>query len=71
MSFALSALFNLQDPSSAFTPVLTYDFGQSTRLSAGALVSFGDTPFLGDAPVFRSEYGSYGDLFFSRLSIYF
>lgn len=71
LSFALSALFNLQDPSSAFTPVLTYDFGQSTRLSAGALVSFGDTPFLGDAPVFRSEYGSYGDLFFSRLSIYF
>jgi hypothetical protein len=71
LSLAVSALFNLQDPSSAITPVLTYDFGQSTRLSAGALVTFGDTPFLGEAPTFRSEYGSYGDLFFSRLSIYF
>jgi hypothetical protein len=71
LSLALSALFNLQDPSTALTPVLTYDFGQSTRLSAGALVTFGDTPFLGDVPAFRSEYGSYGDLFFSRLSVYF
>jgi hypothetical protein len=71
LNLSLSSLINLLDPSCALTPVLTYDFGQNTRLSAGALVSFGDPPLLGETPTFRSEYGTYGDLVFTRLSIYF
>jgi hypothetical protein len=71
LSLTASSLFNLQDPSVALTPVFTYDFGQNTRFSAGAMVTFGDSPDLVDIPALRSEYGTYGDLIFSRLSIYF
>jgi hypothetical protein len=71
MSLTLSALWNLQDPSAAFVPNLTYDFGQSTRLSAGALFSFGDTPVFEPEPNLRSEFGTYGDFLFTMLSVYF
>lgn len=71
VSLTLSALTNLQDPSAAFVPNLTYDIGQSTRLSAGALLSFGDTPRFDPAPELRSEFGTYGDFGFLMLSIYF
>jgi hypothetical protein len=71
LSLSVSALTNLIDPSLALTPVLTYDMGQSTRLSAGALVSFGDPPGLSGTPDLRSEYGTYGDLLFTRFSVYF
>jgi hypothetical protein len=71
LSLALSALWNLQDPSAAFVPNLTYDFGQNTRLSAGALLSFGDTPLFEPEPQLRSEFGTYGDFVFTTLSVYF
>jgi len=71
LSLTLSAMANLQDSSTIFTPVLTYDFGQETRVSLGGLVSFGNTPELEVVPTLRSEYGMYGDLFFTRVSIYF
>ena len=71
LSIALSALWNLQDPSGAFVPNLTYDFGQNTRLSAGALLSFGDTPLFEPEPRLRSEFGTYGDFVFTMLSVYF
>lgn len=71
LSIALSALWNLQDPSGAFVPNLTYDFGQNTRLSAGALLSFGDTPLFEPEPHLRSEFGTYGDFVFTMLSVYF
>ena len=71
LSLSLTGLLNLQDPSSAFVPNLTYDFGQSTRLSAGALFSFGDTPVFEPVPALRSEFGTYGDFVFSVLSVYF
>ncbi|MFH1763963.1 MAG: hypothetical protein ABIF09_07220 [Gemmatimonadota bacterium] len=71
LSIALSALLNLQDPSGAFVPNLTYDFGQNTRLSAGALLSFGDTPVFDPEPQLRSEFGAYGDFVFTMLSVYF
>ncbi len=49
-----------------------YDFGQAARLSLGALVSFGETPrFDTLPPELRSEFGTYGDLVFTRLSLYF
>jgi len=71
LSFALSALANLQDPSTALTPVVSYDFGQSTRASAGAMFSLGDSPTFGSVEELGSEYGTYGDLLFTRVSIYF
>ena len=71
LSLSLVTLWNLQDPSSAFVPNLTYDVGQSTRISAGAMISFGDTPILAPPPTLRSEYGSYGDFAYTMLSVYF
>lgn len=71
LSLTLSSLVNLLDPSGALTPVCTYDFGQSTRASVGGLVTWGRTPVVTQPPELRSEFGSYGDLFYTRLSIYF
>jgi hypothetical protein len=71
LSLALSALANLQDPSAALIPVLTYDFGQETRVSAGAMLTTGTAPLLDPDPAFRSEYGAFGSLFFTRVSVYF
>jgi hypothetical protein len=71
LSLSLTGLCNLHDGSSAFVPTLTYDVGQSTRLSAGGLVSFGDTPVFEPLPELRSEFGTYGDFVFSVLSVYF
>jgi len=71
LSLTLSALWNVQDPSTAFLPNLTYDFGQNTRLSAGALVSFGETPTFDPDPALNSEFGTYGNYVFTMLSVYF
>jgi len=71
LNLTVSALWNLQDPSAAFVPNLTYDFGQNTRLSAGAMLSFGDTPLFEPEPQLRSEFGAYGDFVFTVLSVYF
>jgi len=71
LSLTLSSLMNLQDPSAAFVPNLTYDFGQNTRLSAGALLSFGDIPTFDPDPQLSSEFGTYGDFVFTMLSVYF
>jgi len=71
LSLTLSAMANLGDSSTIFTPVLTYDFGQETRASIGGLLSLGDVPEVDVVPRLRSEYGTYGDLLFTRVSIYF
>ncbi len=68
----LNALCNLRDPSAALTPIVSYDLGQASRLSLGALVSLGETPgFQGASPTLHSEFGAYGTLVFTRLSLYF
>jgi hypothetical protein len=71
LSLTATGLLNLQDPSGALVPNLTYDFGQETRVSAGALVSFGNTPVFAPDPELRSEFGAYGDFMFLMLSVYF
>jgi len=71
LALTLSAMANLQDGSTIWTPVLTYDFGQETRVSVGGMLSTGDTPVMGPEPRLRSEYGMYGDLLFTRMSVYF
>jgi hypothetical protein len=62
---------NLQDPSAAVTPVLTYDFGQDTRVSTGGMLTSGTAPTLGGVYMLNSEYGTYGNLVFLRMSVYF
>jgi hypothetical protein len=71
LSLSLTGLLNLQDPSSALVPNLTYDLGQATRFSLGSLLSFGDTPLFDPEPELRSEFGTYGDFVYTMLSIYF
>lgn len=69
LALALSGLWNVQDRSVIVTPTLSYDFGQNTSVSFGGLQSFGATPTVAP-PVLRSEFGTYGDLWFIRLSVY-
>jgi len=71
LSLTLSTMLNLVDHSTVITPTITYDFGQETRFSLGGLISSGTPPELEPAPTLRSEYGIYGDLLFTRVSIYF
>lgn len=72
LSLAINALANIRDRSFALTPMVNYDFGQASSVSFGALVSTGETPVL-DAfpPRLGSEFGTYGRLAFTQLSIYF
>jgi hypothetical protein len=71
LSLTLSAMVNLLDRSTTVSPALTYDFGQETRLSVGGYVSSGNPPLLEPVPTLKSEYGMYGDLLFTMVSIYF
>lgn len=71
LSFTFSALVNVRDPSAALTPVATYDLGQSLRISAGAMLTPGAAPAHDPLPRLRSEYGSYGQFAFTRVSVYF
>ena len=65
-------LVNLDDPSGAFFPALAWDVGQAATLSLGALVALGDEPtFEGPTPRIESEYGTYGNLGYVQLSVYF
>lgn len=72
LNLALNALTNLEDPSLAVTPMLSYDLGQATRFALGGLISVGETPsFATLPPTFPSEFGAYGTLGYTQLSIYF
>jgi hypothetical protein len=51
--------------------VATYDLGQSARLSLGGVVTTGASPRLEPDPTPASEYGSFGDVLFTRVSVYF
>ena len=74
LTLALNGLANLEDGSTAFSPLASYDLGQATRLSVGGLVSTGDSPQLQLLPPalnLRSEFGAYGDMVFTMVSVYF
>jgi hypothetical protein len=72
VNLILTALVNLGDGSAALTPIASYDLGQASRLSLGGLVSVGDPPsFDTQIPRLASEFGAYGTLLFTRLSLYF
>jgi hypothetical protein len=71
LSLTFSGMANLQDGSTVLTPMVSYDFGQETRVTLGGVLSSGKVPQFGDEPIIESEYGMYGDLLFTRISIYF
>ena len=72
LSLVLNVLGNLEDPSAAITPLLSYDLGQATRISVGGLLSLGEAPYFETLPPsFPTEFGAYGTLGFTRLSVYF
>ncbi len=72
LTLILNALANLGDPSLAVTPALSYDLGQATRFSIGGLLSYGDPPSFNPLPpAFPTEFGAYGTLGYTQLSIYF
>jgi hypothetical protein len=71
LALTATGLWNLLDPSGALVPNLTYDFGQETRVSGGALISFGKTPVFAPEARLRSEFGTYGDFGYLMLSVYF
>lgn len=73
LTLALTGLANLGDPSLAVTPVGSYDFGQNTRVSIGALTSFGTAPVFSAVaiPQLDSEFGLYGDFVYTQVSVYF
>ncbi len=67
-----TALVNLKDGSGALLPSVRWDLGQSTSLTLGGLLAVGDAPnFVSAQPQIRSEYGSYGDLGYAQISVYF
>ena len=64
-------LINLTDPSIWLAPNVAYNIAEDIHLSVGGLISFGSAPTNGDSPQFQSEFGSYPNLFFTSISVYY
>ena len=71
VSFSGQMLFNLSDPSTWVAPQIAYNIAEDIHLSVGGFVSIGKRPKNGESPEFRSEFGSYPNLFFSSFRVYF
>ena len=71
ISFSGQMLFNLSDPSTFIAPQIAYNVAEDIHLSVGGFISIGKRPKNGEASEFRSEFGSYPNLFFSSFRVYF
>ncbi|NIM18871.1 MAG: hypothetical protein GTO42_02450 [Candidatus Latescibacteria bacterium] len=71
------ALWNLLDPSILIAPMLEYNIAENIYISGGAFIGFGKMPhrdageMQDSSTAFRSEFGSYPDVYFASLRIYF
>ena len=73
----MNMLINLGDPSASFTPNIEYNIAPDIYLSAGAYIGLGKRP--GDLNeiifhperIFRSEFGSYPNIYFASFRVYF
>lgn len=65
----IEMLFNLSDWSVYFASSLEYNLAQSIYLGGGAFVGVGKNPSL--VKPIRSEFGSYPDMFYTSIRIYF
>ena len=64
-------VINLTDPSTWFVPQIAYNIAEDIHLTVGGMISVGKTPIEGDTIQFQSEFGSYPNLFFTSMSVYF
>ncbi len=71
ISFSGQMLFNLSDPSTFVAPQIAYNLAEDIHLSVGGFMSIGKRPKNSEVPEFRSEFGSYPNLFFSSFRVYF
>jgi hypothetical protein len=67
----LSSIGNLGDPSVMVAPSAQYQLAQNTSIGAGAFLSFGEEPSLGEGVDFESEYGAYGNFYYVELVAYY
>jgi hypothetical protein len=67
----LSSMCNLQDPSALLAGAFTWHLVQETELALGTFQGMGSSLLVGSAPTMRSEFGSYGSLFYLALASYF
>jgi hypothetical protein len=68
---SLSALANLQDPSSVIAGAFTYQLTQGTELSLGGYQSIGKSPLIKAESELRSELGSAGGMVYLALVSFF
>ena len=73
---SVEALVNLGDPSVLLSPYAEYNIAQNVYVSAGAFVGLGDGPDLAEAledveRVLKSEFGSYPDMYYTSIRLYF
>ncbi|MCA9738206.1 MAG: hypothetical protein KC645_11335 [Gemmatimonadetes bacterium] len=73
VTLAAAGRANLDDASVSITPFASYDLGQSARLSLGALLTRGRSPRFADSapPLLRSEFGTYGQLVYTAVALYY
>ncbi len=71
------AIYNVDDRSVFLAPILEYNIAQDIYIGGGAFLGFGKHPTVGGIevgspfPVFRSEFGSYPDMFYTTFRIYY
>ena len=77
ITLSVEALFNIGDQSLFMAPQLEYNIAENIYISGGAFISIGKKPEYKIAEssfpilLFRSEFGSYPDLYFTSFRIYF
>ena len=67
----VSGISNLQDPSALLAASFTWRLVQETELALGTFQGIGRSLLFGATPAMRSEFGSYGGLFYLALASYF
>ncbi len=68
---SMSGICNIQDPSVLVAAAFTWRLVQETELALGMFQGIGRRLVVGDPPTMRSEFGSYGGLFYLALASYF
>ncbi len=71
ISFSGQLLLNLNDTSAWLVSQIGYNIVEDIHISVGGMLSIGKPPKNNDPTQFQSEFGTYPNLFFTSLWIYF
>jgi len=71
ISFSSQLLLNLNDTSAWLVSQIGYNIVEDIHISVGGMLSIGKPPKNNDPTQFQSEFGTYPNLFFTSLWIYF